>query len=159
MRLKGIIDEVFQDYKKPSMLLITFQCNWKCLTEAGLDISICQNSELAKQKNIDVSYKKIIERYINNPITQAIVIAGLEPMLQFEDILEFIKRFRKVCNDDVVIYTGYDYNEIKPEIEHLEKFNNIIVKFGRYKANSEKRFDDVLGVWLISDNQYATKIS
>lgn len=157
MKIKYIIDENFQDYKKPSMMLATCCCDWKCLKELNLDISICQNSQIAQQKNIEVSIESIIDRYLNNPITQAVVIGGLEPMLQYEEVLEFIKQFRKYSNDDIVIYTGYYPEEIQDKIKELIQYKNIIIKFGRYIPNKDKRFDEVLGVWLASDNQFAVK--
>jgi len=159
MKLKNIIDEDFQDYKKPSMMLATCFCDWKCLVEKDLDIHICQNSELAHQDNIEVSVDKIINRYLSNPITQAIVIAGLEPIKQLLEILFFIYQFRKKCNDDVVIYTGYYPEEIIEEVEMLKKYNNIFIKFGRYIPNSNGIWDEVLGVYLVSQNQFAIKIS
>lgn len=159
IRLKQIIDENFQDYKKPSMLLATCKCDWKCLKEQNLDLSICQNSELMKQKTIDIPIEKIINRYINNPITKAIVIAGLEPILQFDEVIRFIREFRNISDDDIVIYTGYFPNEIENEIKELRKYKNIIIKFGRYKHESSKKYDEILGIWLISDNQFALKIS
>ena len=159
MIIKQIVDEVFQDYKKPAMMISSCLCDWKCLKEQSLDFSICQNSKLALQKDILLSNKTIIDRYISNPITQAIVIAGLEPFLQFEEIIEFISQFREVCNDDIVIYTGYYPNEIEKEINILKQYKNIIIKFGRFKTDSNKKFDKILGVELVSDNQFAEKIS
>jgi pyruvate-formate lyase-activating enzyme len=159
IRLKLIVDENFQDYKKPSMLLATCKCDWKCLKEQELDLSICQNSELIKQKNIDIPIHVIIDRYINNPITKAIIIAGLEPILQFDELIEFIKEFREASDDDIIIFTGYYPEEISNQINELVGFKNIIVKFGRYKHNSNKKYDQILGVWLISDNQFTLKIS
>ena len=55
MKLKSIVDENFQDYKKISMMLVVCNCDWKCLKEQGLDCSICQNSQVALQKTIDIS--------------------------------------------------------------------------------------------------------
>jgi len=159
MWIKNIMNENFQDYKKTSMMIATCKCDWKCAIEGEFDISVCQNSELANQKNIEVSIKSIINRYLNNPITQAIVIGGLEPMLQFDEVLEFIDAFRLVSEDDIVIYTGYYPNELINKLCKLVKHKNIIVKFGRYKENSSKVFDDALGVWLSSNNQYGIKIS
>jgi hypothetical protein len=159
MKLKTIIDEDFVNYKKPSMMLSTCKCDWKCCIEENLDISICQNFDLANQKNIDVPIDTIIDRYINNPITKAIVIGGLEPFLQFDEILNFVKAFRKVSKDDLVIYTGYYPDEVKTYIKELKQYPNIIIKFGRYKERQNKVFDNILGVYLLSDNQYAVKIS
>lgn len=141
------------------MLLATCLCDWKCLKEQDLDISVCQNSELTKQKNIDIPINNIINRYINNPITKAIIIAGLEPMLQFDEVIQFIKEFRNVSDNDIVIFTGYYPEEINSQINELKKYKNIILKFGRYKHESNKKYDEILGIWLISDNQFALKIS
>jgi len=159
MWIKNIMDENFQDYKKTSMMIATCQCDWKCAKDGGFDISVCQNSELANQKNIEVSIKSIINRYLNNPITQAIVIGGLEPMLQFDEVLELIDKFRLVSKDDIIIYTGYYPYELINKLCQLVEYKNIIIKFGRYKENNSKIFDTVLGVWLSSNNQYAIKIS
>ena len=159
IRLKNIVDEVFQDYKKPSMMLATCKCNWKCLIENGLDISICQNSKLVKQKDFDIPIDKIVDRYIKNPITKAIIIGGLEPLLQFNEVMQFIQQFRQKCEDDIVIYTGYYPHEVRDEVAQLKHYKNIIIKFGRYKHNDIKKLDDILGVWLSSQNQFAIKIS
>lgn len=160
IKLKGIIEEDFVNYKLPSMFLITSTCNWKCCKEAGVDISICQNQSLSKEKIKNISNEKIFERYINNPITKAIVIGGLEPFDQYEEIFELIYYFRKNnCNNTFVIYTGYYPSEIEEEIQMLSMFNNIIVKFGRYIPNRNSVKDSILGVTLASDNQYAIKIS
>ena len=80
-------------------------------------------------------------------------------MNQFDDIYNFIVDFRFYCNDDIVIYTGYTEEEIKDYISKLKKFENIIIKFGRYIPNQEKHYDKILGIYLASDNQYAKKIS
>ena len=98
-------------------------------------------------------------RYINNQLTQAIVIGGLEPFLQFEEVLDFIKEFRENSNDDIVIYTGYYPYEKEREIKLLKQYKNIIIKFGRYTINLPTKYDDILGITLISGNQYAEKIS
>ena len=158
IKLKGFKEENMNDYKKISMFLAMPNCDFKCLKEKNLDISICQNSHLNKEpiQEYDIDY--LINIYLNNNITEAIVFGGLEPMLDFEQMLNFIKKFRDVSNDDIVIYTGYYEDEIKDKIEILKEIPNIIVKFGRFEI-SEKKYDDVLGIALISKNQYAKKIS
>ena len=160
MKIKGIIDEDFTNYYKTSMFIATCKCNWKCCLEANIPISVCQNSELANQPNIEVSMDEIFHRYQSNSLSHAIVIGGLEPFMQFEDILNLIKYFRSHgCNDDFVIYTGfYDY-EIKKEILDLQKYKNITLKTGRYKPNNSPHYDKILGVSLVSDNQKGVKIS
>ncbi len=160
LTVKEIVDENFQDYKKSSMLIATSRCDFKCLTELGLDCSICQNMKISSMPNKKISFSDIYLRYKMNPITKAIVIGGLEPLLQFDEIYGFISYIRNnSCDDDIIIYTGYYENEIKNEIQLLSKFKNIIIKYGRFIPDSKSVFDSVLGVTLSSENQHAVKIS
>lgn len=158
MRVKGILDEDFVNYKLPSMFISTSTCSFKCDRESGE--SCCQNSSLAQAQAFDVEDDNIISRYLQNHITKAIVFGGLEPFDQFDELTHFVSALRAAgCRDDVVIYTGYNKNEISQEIWVLSAFPNVIVKFGRYIPNSQPRLDGVLGVMLASNNQYAEKIS
>ena len=128
-------------------------CSFKCDKECGQQV--CQNSALTEAQNITISIDKIITRYINNPITKAIVCQGLEPFDSKDDLYVFLDRFRRQSNDDVVIYTGYTKEELQSELHILESFGNIIIKFGRFIPNQLSHFDDILGVQLASPNQYA----
>lgn len=164
MLIKGLNDEDFVNYKKPSMYIAFPNCDFKCDYEAGC--SVCQNSPLIREPNIDIQYHMIVSRYIHNPITKAIVFGGLEPILSYDNIYKLIKEFREVTNDDIVIYTGYTEEELESTyfnahliLEELEEFPNIIIKFGRFIPNQEKHYDEVLGVELASPNQYARRIS
>ena len=133
-------------------------CTFKCEKECGK--KMCQNSELANSPNIEVSINAIVERYINNHITQAIVFGGLEPFDSVH-LLRVVTSLRNNTNDDIVIYTGYTETELERDgiLNYLRKHENIIIKFGRYIPNQEKHYDEVLGVNLASDNQYGVKIS
>lgn len=161
MRVKTIIDEDFTNYKLPAMVLGTISCQGKCCIEAGLPLSICQNDGWRSRAPFNLDDDKLCKRYLINPITKAIVFGGLEPIEQFEEIMRFITKFRNEyhCDDTIVIYTGYTEKEIPREIEALKKFKNIVVKFGRYRPNQAPHHDEVLGVYLASDNQYAKQIS
>ena len=158
INLKGIVLEDFVNYKKPSMFLITSKCDWKCCVEAGNQI--CQNSNLTKVNSKHYLVQVLFDAYSKNDITKSIVFGGLEPMLQFNEIYYFIKFFRdNECDDDIVIYTGYNRDEIEDKVKILQEFPNIIIKFGRFIPDQEPYFDAVLGVNLASDNQYAEVIS
>lgn len=159
MRLKMIIDEDFSNYVKPSMFLSTVYCDWKCCKELNLPTSICQNNHLENNLIFSIDDVEIIERYIKNVYTSAIVIGGLEPFLQFEELTSFINILREHCDDEVIIYTGYYKDEIQDKIDILKQYKNIIIKFGRYIPNIDTRFDPVLKVVLASSNQYAERIS
>lgn len=153
MKIKGLITEDFVNYKKASMTIIFPYCTFKC----GKDY--CQNSSLAKTPIIEISIDDLVNRYINNPITEAVVMQGLEPFDSWNDLKEFVQKLREYNNDDIVIYTGYNKDEVSKYIKELSVYPNIIVKFGRYIPNQEKHYDDVLGVYLASNNQYAERIS
>lgn len=159
MKIRQLIDEDFVNYKKPSMFIGTSVCDWKCCNEQGLNKSVCQNSSLSEAQIINIPTDEIFRRYINNPITKAVVLGGLEPMLQFEDVYRLIWRFRNgECYDDFVIYTGYYKEEIMGQLLELSSLRNVLVKYGRFIPNQEKHYDDVLGVYLASHNQYAERI-
>ena len=156
MIIKGLIDEDFVNYKKPSMYIAFPSCTFKCERECGK--KMCQNSSLALAPDIDISVNSLIERYMNNSITKAVVCAGLEPLDSWDDLQCFIINFRYRCGDEIIIYTGYNKDEIRDKIEWLRLYGPIIVKYGRYIPNQQPHYDDVLEINLASDNQYSEVI-
>lgn len=159
MIVKGILDEDFVNYKKISMFIICHSCSFKCDKLSGRQV--CQNGALAKSPNIELPNGNLVERYLANSITSAIVFGGLEPFDDVDNVIEIIRILRSGGNtDDVVIYTGYTEKEC---IEHgwinsLVPLRNIVVKFGRFIPDQDSHYDVVLGVKLASDNQYAKRI-
>ena len=152
------INEVFNDYKKPSLLLSTISCDFKCEKEGLCLLNTCHNSHTTNSPIIKVSINKIINIFNENDFVESILIAGLEPFLQFDEVYNFIKEFRKTNKHDVVIFTGYYPDEIKNEIIKLKKFDNIIIKFGRFIQDSEPIYDELLGITLVSKNQFSKRI-
>ena len=167
MKIVGLIDEDIVNYKKTSMYIAFPYCSFKCEKEYGG--KFCQNSSLAKHSIIEISPEEVCDRYLNNPITNAIVCAGLEPFDSRFDILTLIDclRHKKQCEDDFIIYTGYTEEELNDPMnneihflyENLKNYKNIIIKFGRFIPNQEHHYDEVLGVELASNNQYAKKVT
>ena len=153
MKIKGLISEDFVNYKKPAMTIMFPYCTFKCGTE------YCQNSPLSTAEDIEMDISNIVIRYLNNPITESVVMQGLEPFDSWDDLIEFVKQLRESTDDDIVIYTGYNKEEIADKITLLSKYKNIVIKYGRYIPRQEKHYDEVLGVYLASSNQYAEKIS
>lgn len=158
MIVKEIRDEDFTSYKKPSMVIGFAKCSWKCERECGM--RVCQNSALATAPDIEIGYGHIVGRYLQNPITKAIIFAGLEPMDSWSDMVNLIDEFRKHTEDEIIVYTGYRMDEICRQTYWLgTKYNNIIFKFGRFIPNQQPHYDEVLGIKLASDNQHAERIS
>jgi hypothetical protein len=152
MIVKDIIDEDFVNYREPSMLIAFPYCTGKCGKE-------CQNKDLMNSGDILITTEDLIARFINNPITSAIVCGGLEPMDSFPELLDFLFALRRQSDATVVIYTGYEPNEIDSHLNDLQYISNIIVKFGRYIPNEAPHYDEVLGVELSSNNQYGRVVS
>ena len=153
MKIKGLITEDFVNYKKVSVTIMFPHCTFKCGAEH------CQNTPLAKSKIYDIDIDETINKYLKNPITEAVVMQGLEPFDSWNDLQLFIEKFREKSNDDIVIYTGYYKEEIIDKINWLKNYENIVVKFGRFIPGHKKHYDEVLGIQLASENQYAEVIS
>jgi hypothetical protein len=159
MIVKEIRDEDFTSYKKPSMVIGFPSCTWKCERECGCN-GICQNSTLAAAPDVEISVQDIVDRYLRNTITKAIIFAGLEPMDSWQDMIALIDEFRKYTEDEIIVYTGYKMEEICKKTYWLgNEYTNIIFKIGRFIPNQPSRYDDVLGINLASNNQYAVRIS
>lgn len=156
-KLKFIVDEDFVNYKDISMFIGFPRCGFKCDYENGK--TICQNQPLVSMPDINITPMTIVKRYLDNPLSKAIVFGGLEPFDTVEDMFKLIFAFRRYTDDPIIIYTGYTEEELKQTLllPHLEN-KNIIIKFGRFIPNQSPHFDEVLGVNLASDNQYAKKI-
>lgn len=154
MKVLGIIDEDLINYKEPSMVIEFPKCNFKCDKECGRQV--CQNSELAIAPAIDIDIDEIINRYLKNDITSAIVCQGLEPFDSWEDLLLLCAMFRLYTSDPIVIYTGYNENEIRDKVSILQKWTyNFIIKYGRYIPDQKSHLEPLLGIELASPNQYA----
>ena len=158
MIIKELRDEDFTSYKKPSMVVGFPSCTFKCERESGQ--KMCQNSALATAPDIEISVENIVDRYLKNPITKAIIFAGLEPMDSWYDMINLIDEFRKYTEDEIIVYTGYRMDEICMKTYWLgNKYKNIIFKMGRFIPNMPPRYDEILGIQLASNNQYAERIS
>ena len=159
MKLKGIIDYDCTNYKEPVLTLEFPYCDFKCDKLNGCQV--CQNNSLINEPNIEISFKKIWELYKQNPLTKGFCFQGLEPLDSVNEVLDFIKyiRINNLCNDPIIIYTGYNKEEVTKFIYQITQFDNIIIKWGRFIINQNHHYDEVLGVNLASDNQYAEKIT
>ena len=163
MFVKGIVDEDFVNYKLPSMFIGCHSCSFKCDKLSGRQV--CQNGALANSPETEISVSNLVERYLNNDITKAVVFGGLEPFDDIDNVMLFIEllRNKKHNTDDIVIYTGYTEEEISVNFQNyyksLTNYQNIIIKFGRFIPDQDRHFDETLGVYLTSPNQYAKLVT
>ena len=158
MLIKGIIFCDLINYKKSSMVVEFPTCkNFKCDRDCGKQV--CQNAPMALEPNTSILVQDIVKKYMEDDMCHAIVFQGLEPFDSWSDMYFLIQMLRKETNDDIVIYTGYNKDEIADKVYLLDLFPNIIIKYGRYIPDQQPHYDEVLGVNLASDNQYAEKIS
>lgn len=156
MKVKNIVNLDFVNYKLPSVFIAFPYCSFKCEKECGE--KVCQNSALAQSRTIEIPISKIVNIVITSPLVKSVVFGGLEPFDSFGDMVLLIKSLREKTNIDIVIYSGYNKEEISKEVEEIKPYNNIIIKYGRFIPNSESKFDEILGVKLASNNQYAERI-
>lgn len=130
MMVKGITDEDFVNYKVPSMFIATAKCSFKCDNEYGSPV--CQNSNLAKQPNIWIDNDQIVERFLNNKISKAIVFGGLEPAEQLDDIIDIIYKLR-------YSFMGYDYYQGLPSDPHPKSVSDVVI----YTGYNKDEFRDI----------------
>ena len=67
---------------------------------------VCQNGTLAAAPKIEIEAADLVERYMKNPITEAIIFQGLEPF-DSPEVFDLVAEFRDKTDDTIVIYTGY----------------------------------------------------
>ena len=155
IKIKGIIWEDMVNYKKIGMTLMFPICKgFKCGAE------FCQNSGLAAAPSETVLINPLMRNYINNPITEAIILQGLEPFDSLVDVYTVAAGLSDFnITDDLVIFTGYNKEEISWRLDPLYNIpGHLIIKWGRYIPNQTPHYDPILGIYLASDNQYGEMI-
>ena len=162
MRVRKMLTERFQDYKEPSLYLATCFCDWKCCPDNPY---VCQNHPVAKLPVTEIPDDEILDAYLTDPITKAIVIAGLEPLLQIHEVCRLIRRaVERGVQTTFVIYTGYTKCEVQrlgffDELKGIGSGVQIVMKYGRYVPGQQPHFDEALSVDLASDNQYGESLT
>lgn len=161
MQYKNIMFDDVVNYKKTSMFIGTCFCDWKCCKEIGADICLCQNSSAYCLKIKEIDNEKLVRKYLKLGTMQALVLGGFEPFWNnsWDETLAFLKCFRSYTQDDIVIYTGYNEDEVADKIGQVKGLGNVVVKFGRYRPGQKPHRDEVLGVNLANDEQYAMRIA
>lgn len=87
----------------------------------------CFNCIAKDLQKPDSSYKMEVKDVVaeiirlNNGKRIRMTVSGGEPLLQ-KDLLEFLKELRKIGADDILLYTGFEYEEI----EKSEKYSPLL---------------------------------
>lgn len=120
----------------------------------------CQNDSLKGEKALEVDPDKVVQDYLDMPVTHAIVFAGLEPLEDLENLILWCRAFRDKTDDPIIIYTGaeVDSDELLNAANWLRNFKNIIFKAGMYLDDQESHYDELLGVNLASNNQMGIRL-
>ena len=102
----------------------------------------------------------VVKRFLDNEMVNTLCCAGLEPFDTPRDLNRLISLLRFCeCDDEIIIYTGYTEEEVSKYFSWIYAYKNIIIKFGRFVPNQPHHIDEVLGVELASENQYAKRIN
>jgi len=109
----------------------------------------CWNTEMwSLKKNKLFKISNLVKLITSTSETEGITILGGEPLHQSKDLLKLVKKIKKL-GYTVMLYTGYERNEIhKPSQRDLCNMSDIIV-YGRYIE--EKR--NIYLMWRGSSNQ------
>jgi anaerobic ribonucleoside-triphosphate reductase activating protein len=104
-------------------------CNFRC--------SNCISQELRNSEaGVDVSINEIIQIIKKCDDIDGITISGGEPFLQYKDLARLIEEFIQADIDDIIIYSGYTFLELKEknilEIDYILK-NVACLVLGRYQ--------------------------
>ena len=87
IKVVNVIDEDFSNYKRASMTIGFPFCTFKCGRQ------VCQNGTLAAAPKIEIEAADLVERYMKNPITEAIIFQGLEPF-DSPEVFDLVAEFR-----------------------------------------------------------------
>lgn len=143
IEINSIINTSIVDGPGVRTVLMIQGCSMKCY---NCHNQIAQSKGNGYTYNIDRLIKKLELICLNKKIT----ISGGEPMEQYSSVLELVRKL-DILGFDICIYTGWEINQVPPEI-----FNYInYIKAGAF-INSLK---DTSFIFFGSSNQQFFKIS
>ncbi len=117
LRVAGVIEESIVDGPGIRYVIFTQGCPHKCKG--------CHNPETWNvEGGYDLDLKDALKSISANPLLRGVTLSGGEPILQVDELLNFVKEV-KALGKTVIVYTGYtlEYLEIlKKENRVLEEF-------------------------------------
>lgn len=143
--------------------LITFNvaagitCDFKCCPH---NHQLCHNEPLRSTPVIVVQISEIVKQYLSQQLSTSLTLQGLEPLDNMDGVLWLLWYFRRKSKDPIFIWTGYEEEEVATLIGLVRflQWKSIFLKMGRYRWGEKPHYDENLGVFLASPNQYCKKI-
>ena len=114
-------------------------CNIKC---KGCMSKYTWNFEKKYKRNIE----DVIEEILSYP-SKKITISGGEPFDQPKELKYLLKILKENDFKDILVYTGYNYDEIKDKYKDILKYIDVLVA-GRFIEGLESEY-----IWKGSENQ------
>lgn len=145
IRIKGIVHERVEDAPFIGALISAIDCNLNCKG--------CFNQHIKELETIEMDSEEIVNKVLENPFNEGIILAGLEWSLQEEELRELVSLARKK-GLKVMIYSGLSEEEFKKKLPDIyELKGNMYFKFGNYdeslKVNDNIQYD----IKLATSNQ------
>lgn len=101
--------------------------------------------------------KDIIDKILENPFNQGIVLGGFEWTEQYDELLALIEEAEK-NNLEVILYTHYTIEDISTKYSELLNHKGIYIKCGEYDNTRLSPTYTSYGVPLASTNQIIYKV-
>lgn len=147
MRLYGIVDESIVDGPGIRLAIFFQGCSHHCFK--------CHNpNSWDFEKGKKYSLEKIEEIIRKDKHIDGVTLTGGDPLDQYEEALSVCKMIKeKFSNLDIILYTGYDFEDVKSNFNEILNYIDYLVD-GKFiyekmdlsllfKGSSNQRFIDV----------------
>lgn len=101
----------------------------------------CHNKKFQNPNfGVDIEIDEILTLFKNNnDMVDGITISGGDPLYQYDKTLELCKAIKSsdIANNNIWLYTGYTYDEIKERFKEILNYVDVIID-GKYDENLPK---------------------
>ncbi|MFV0431265.1 MAG: anaerobic ribonucleoside-triphosphate reductase activating protein [Alphaproteobacteria bacterium] len=111
MRIIDIVDETISDGTGLRMSLYLSGCRHGCVGCHNPQSWCPNNGEVLD----DVMFADIVKKYKANPLLNGITLTGGDPLYNFDEFHDLVKRLKDILGCNIWVYTGYKYEEIAKE--------------------------------------------
>lgn len=105
MKISGIVEESVVDGPGIRFTIFFQGCTHNCYK--------CHNPDTHDiNKGKEMSIDEIIAKIKKYPYLDGVTLSGGDPLMQIDDCLSLCKRIKEELNLNIIVYTGYTYEEI-----------------------------------------------